>query len=94
VDPGGKPIRAYIRRFDVVEMVKTRRVWQITTSRHVLRQEVQHGSKDIKLEFRYSPKLSRLLVGKKVRDLVRIELEKLPKEPKGSYFASAKHAAK
>ena len=39
VDTGGRPINAHIRRFDFVEMVKSRRAWQVVKSRHLLRQE-------------------------------------------------------
>lgn len=85
VDPGGTPIGGHIRRIDMVTMVKTHRVWQLHTSRHILRQEVPYKSKDIEIEFTYSPKLGGLLVGETVKDLGAIDLSKLPKVPPGRY---------
>ena len=88
--PGGAPINARIRRFDLLDVVKTREVWQIVTSRHLLRQEVPYGSKDIDIELIYSPKLGRILVGETVKDLGVLDARKLPRAPKGTY-ASAKY---
>ena len=85
VDPGGIPIAAHIRRFDFVELVKTRRVWQITTSRHLLRQEVAYRSKDAKLAFGHSPKLSRIGIGETIRDLGVIDLKRLIVSRPGRY---------
>ena len=79
VEPSGKPIKAQIRRFDFVELLKTRKVWQILTSRHLLRQEVPYESKDIEIKLIYSPKLGGILVGRRVKNLGTIDLKKLPK---------------
>jgi len=88
VDPSGKRIKARIRRFDFVELLKTRKVWQILTSRHLLRQEVPYESKDIEIKLTYSPKLGGILVGRRVKNLGTIKLKKLPKL-KGKRYASA-----
>ena len=85
VDPGGILIRARIRRFDLVDLVKSRTVWQVVTSRHLLRQEVPYGSRDIRIQTTYSPKLGRILVGDKMKDLGKIDLKKLPKERRVRY---------
>ncbi len=92
VDPAGTPIDAHIRRFDFVDMVKTKKVWQVLKSRHLLRQEVGRKSKDIKLKATYSPRLGQILVGEKVRDLGEIDLKKLPK-PKKPRYASKSYKA-
>ena len=91
VDPGGTPIDAHIRRFDFVELVKTRQVWQITTSRHLLRQEVPYRSKDTKLAFTHSPKLARIAIGETIKDLGVFELRRLPRSRPGRY-GTARHA--
>lgn len=78
VDPGGTPIDARIRRFDLVDLVKTRKVWQIPTSRHLLRQEVPRRSKDIGIKLVHCPSLGGLLVGERTRDLGTLDLNKLP----------------
>ena len=88
VDPGANLIRAQIRRFDLVDLVKARTVWQVVTSRHLLRQEVPYGSRDIRIRTTYSPKLGRILVGDKMKDLGRIDLKKLPKERRVRYATS------
>ena len=88
--PGGARINARIRRFDLLDVVKTRQVWQIVTSRHLLRQEVPYGSKDIDIELIYSPKLGHMLVGETIKDLGVLDVRKLPRAPKGTY-ASAKY---
>ena len=88
VEPSGKPIKARIRRFDFVELLKTRKVWQILRSRHLLRQEVPYESKDIDIKLTYSPKLGGILVGRRVKNLGTIELKKLPKL-KSKRYASA-----
>ena len=93
VDPGGTPIHSHIRRIDLITMVKTHKVWQLHTSRHILRQEVPHKSRDIMIEFTYSPKLGGLLVGETVKDLGVIALTKLPKVPPQRY-ASAEYEGK
>ncbi len=90
VDPAGLPIDAHIRRFDVVDLVKTNQVWQITTSRHLMRQEVVRSSGDLKVRHLYSPALGGVLVGDQVKDLGPIDLKKLPKPPKDQYFGSAR----
>ena len=90
VEPSGRPIKAQIRRFDFVELLKTRKVWQILTSRHLLRQEVPYESKDIELKLTYSPKLGGILVGQRVKDLGNIRLKELPKL-KCSPYASAEY---
>jgi len=90
VDPGGTRIHAQIRRFDFVDLVKTRQVWQITTSRHLLRQEVPYRSKDIKIQFLHSPKLAGVLVGESVKQFGTIKLKTLAKSPPGQY-AGATH---
>lgn len=90
VEPSAKQIQAHIRRFDCVELRKTRKVWQIVRNRHLLRQEVPHKSKDIKLEPIYSPKLGKILVGQRVKDLGTIHLKKLP-VPKVKRYASAEY---
>jgi len=90
VEPSGKPIKAQIRRFDFVELLKTRKVWQILKSRHLLRQEVPYESKDIEIKLTYSPKLAGILVGKRIKDLGTIELKKLPKL-KAKRYASAEY---
>ena len=90
VDPGGNPIRGHIRRFDFVDLVKTRDVWQITASQHLLRQEVPKGSADTNIELSYSPRLGGILVGETVRDVGTIDLKNLPEGPADQY-GSAKH---
>ncbi len=85
VEPSGKRIRARIRRFDFVELLKTRKVWQIVTSRHLLRQEVPYKSKDIDIKLIYSPKLGGILVGQRVNNLGTIKLSKLPTVKDGRY---------
>jgi hypothetical protein len=77
VDPGGRPIRGHIRRFDLLDLVKTRKVWQVAASRHLLRQEVPYKSPDIKIKLTYIPKLGGILVGERVKDMGRIDLKKL-----------------
>lgn len=85
VDPGANLIRARIRRFDLVDLVKTRTIWQVVTSRHLLRQEVPYGSRDTRIQTTYSPKLGRILVGDKMKDLGKIDLKTLPKERRVRY---------
>ena len=85
VDPGGTKIDAWIRRVDLVDLVKTRKVWQIPTSRHLLRQEVPYRAKDARIEFTHSPKLAGLLVGERVVDLGIVALNRLPRTPRGRY---------
>jgi hypothetical protein len=85
VDPGAKLIRARIRRFDLVDLVKTRSIWQVVTNRHLLRQEVPYGSRDIRLKTTHSPKLGRILVGDTMKDVGEIDLKKLPKERRLRY---------
>ena len=85
VDPGGTTIKGRIRRIDLVTMIKTYKVWQLETGRHLLRQEVPHESKDVRIEFTYSPKLGGLLVGEDVEDVGVIDLRKLPKVPPDRY---------
>lgn len=85
VEPSGEPLRANIRRFDLVEMVRTRDIWQIRKARHLLRQEVPYHTPDIKLECIHVPKLGGILVGRTMRDLGRIELAKAPRGPEGVY---------
>ncbi len=78
VDPGGRVIRAHIRRFDFVDLLKTRDVWQVRTSRHLLRQEVPLDSSDLKLKkIVHAPKLGRILVGEKMKDTGTINLHDL-----------------
>ena len=93
VTPGGTPIKGHIRRIDLVAMVKTFKVWQLDTSRHILRQEVPDKSKDVKIKFTHSPALGGLLVGEKVKDVGAIDLKKLPKAPPKRY-ASAEYEGK
>jgi len=90
VKPSGKRIKAQIRRFDFVELLKTRKVWQILRSRHLLRQEVPYESKDIEIKLTYSPKLSGILVGRRVKNMGTIKLKKLPKL-KSKRYASAEY---
>jgi hypothetical protein len=78
VEPSGETLEAYVRRFDFVDLVKTNKVWQIVTSRHLLRQEVPYGSDDAQVRTHYSPKLGGMLVGKAVKDLGEVDLERLP----------------
>lgn len=85
LDPGGNTIPASIRRFDFVDIIKNGKVWQISTNRHVLRQEVPHGSRDEKLSYAHSPALGGILVGEGVRDMGVLDLAKLPKTPAGEY---------
>ncbi len=93
VTPGAEKINANIRRFDVVEMVKTGTVWQLRDKRYLLRQEVPYGSADIEIEHVHSPKLSLILVGSSLRELGTIDLDKLPRSPAGRY-ASLDHVVK
>ena len=93
VDPAGTPIDAHIRRFDFVDMVKTKKVWQVLKSRHLLRQEVPRKSKDIKLKTTYSPALGQFLVGEKVKDLGEIDLKKLPKLKAPRYASKSNKAS-
>ena len=81
----GATIEAQIRRIDLVTMIKTHKVWQLETGRHLLRQEVPYESKDIEIGFTYSPELGGLLVGEDVEDVGQIDLRKLPKIPPGRY---------
>lgn len=85
VTPGGQTIEAHIRRFDLVQMKKTAKVWQLVTGRHLLRQQVPYKSADMKVGFTYSPKLGGILVGERVTDLGRIHLGKLPTTPSDKY---------
>jgi len=91
VDPGARPINGHIRRLDFVDLVKTRDTWQIKVSRHLLRQEVPYESDDITLTSFYSPRLGRLLIGEKLKDLGEIELDKLPPGPEGRYQSAEYH---
>jgi hypothetical protein len=93
VDPGANTIKGHIRRIDMVTMIKTYKVWQMQTSRHLLRQEVPFKSKDIKIAFTYSPDLGGLLVGEKVKNLGEIDLTKLTKVPTERY-ATADYVGK
>lgn len=86
MDPDANLINKLIRRISFVDLVKTRDVWQITTSRHILRQEVPFDSKDAKLDWQFSPNLSAILVGENVRDVGTIDLDKLPGVPKDRYI--------
>jgi hypothetical protein len=86
MDPDAKLINKLIRRISFVDLVKTRDVWQITTSRHILRQEVPFDSKDAKIDWKFSPDLSGILVGEKVRDAGEIDLDKLTGAPRDRYI--------
>ena len=88
VDPAGNKADANVRRIDFVDFVKTRKVWQISNSRHLLRQEVPYASDDNKLSYTHSPQLSALLVGEKVRDLGELDLAKLTPSPKERYVGT------
>lgn len=88
VDPAGNPVRAWVRRFDFVDMAKTHKLWQVTRTRHLLRQEIPFDSPDAKVVFINSPKLARILVGETVRDLGTLALDKLPPAPPTAKFAS------
>jgi hypothetical protein len=86
LEPSGETLRAWVRRFDIVDCVKTRKVWQLPTSRHILRQEVPFGDPDAKLEVHSSPKLSGFLVGEQAKNIGEIHLAKLPPYPATSYL--------
>jgi len=93
VAPSGETIHAHIRRIDLVEMVKTAKVWQHASSRHLLRQEVPFKSPDTKVDFVYAPALGRILVGEKIKDLGEIDLPRLTAGPSDRY-ATADYTAK
>ncbi|MCX5658553.1 MAG: hypothetical protein NTW19_02380 [Planctomycetota bacterium] len=81
LDPAGNAINAYIRRYDIFELVRTGKLWQIKSNRHLMRYEIPHGSPNEKPTFSHSPSLGGLLVGQAVKDLGVIDLDKakLPK---------------
>lgn len=84
-DPSGAPIRATIRRFDFVTLIKNGKTWQIDTDRHVLRQEIPYGDADEKCDFTHSAALGAILVGEEVRDMGTLDLAKLLKSTAGEY---------
>lgn len=94
VDPAGNPVHAYVRRFDFVDMTKTNKLWQVAKTRHLLRQEIPFDSQDVKITFAYSPNLKWILVGKAVRDLGTLTLDKLPTASPGEKFASTQWSEK
>jgi hypothetical protein len=93
LEPSGDTLRAWVRRFDLVDVVKTRKVWQLPTSRHVLRLEIPFGDPDAKIEAHSSPKLGGFLVGEQLKDVGRIDLAKLPPFAATTYV-SADYTAK
>lgn len=93
VDPLGNAIHANIRRFDLVEMTNSRKAWQTTNSKHLLRQEVPYHDADNALEVHFSSDLSRILIGESVKDLGKLDLKKLKKGDREGY-PSADYAAK
>ena len=80
LDPNGDPIKGWVRRIDLVEFAKTGSLWQLKTSKGLLRQVVPDGSKDqtLSLSYNYSPAAGGLLVGESIKDAGRIDLTKLP----------------
>jgi len=93
IDPAGAPILADIRRFDLIDMLKTRKAWQMTANRNILRQEVPYNTPDQKIGYTHSPKLGKILVGEQVKDLGKIDLKNLPKgDPKK--YATGEYKAK
>ncbi len=93
VDPLGNLIHANIRRFDLVEMTNSRKAWQTTNSRHLLRQEVPFNDPDNVIQIHYSPDLSKILIGESVKDLGILKLKKLKKGDLEGY-PSADYTAK
>lgn len=92
VDPGANKINANIRRFDLVEMRKTRETWQATTARHLLRQEVPHHSKDTRLRFHHTPGIGGFLIGDRMKNVGTLELEKLEPGDPDRYIGAAYQA--
>jgi hypothetical protein len=81
----GRDFHGHVRRYALVEMLKTRDVWQILTVRHLLRQEVPAGSPDLEVKYTYSPDLGGKLVGERMVDLGAIDLRKLTSVPADRY---------
>lgn len=88
VDPAGNKVEANVRRIDFVDLVKTRKVWQVSNTRHLLRQEIPYASDDNKLACTHSPQLGAILVGEKIKDLGEIDLAKLSPSPKERFVST------
>jgi hypothetical protein len=87
LEPSGEALKAWVRRFDLVDVVKTRKVWQMPTSRHVLRVEIPYGDPDAKIEVHSSPKLGGFLVGEQLKNVGELNLTKLPGFPATGYVS-------
>ncbi|MAE61819.1 MAG: hypothetical protein CMJ49_10750 [Planctomycetaceae bacterium] len=88
LNQNGDVIPAHIRRFDLVVMKKTNKVWQAKTARHLLRQEVPHKSKDVALKFHHIPTLGGHLIGDEPINLGKLILKKLKPEKRGRYVGA------
>ena len=87
LDGNGDPVLANVRRFDLVEMVRTDKVWQIAFAKFLYREYVPYGTGDARIELKYSPGLSGFLIGTQARDIGTITLTKLPPGPVGKYVS-------
>jgi len=66
-----------IRRFDLCEMRKTGKIWQVKKNRHLFREERRMGGPGTTLKFIYVPQLGGIRVGDEVVAAPPVDLKKL-----------------